>query len=63
MRSPALTTRGRQALSALGASVDWREYPMAHQADAAVLRDLRAWISARLPADPPACPARETGPP
>jgi phospholipase/carboxylesterase len=39
---------GRAALLALGYSVEWRTYPMAHQVDAQEIVDLGEWIGERL---------------
>ena len=44
----ALGARARDALRALGYTVEWHSYPMAHQVCAEEIADLRGWIGARL---------------
>lgn len=43
-----LGVRARERLKALGHPVEWREYPMAHEVCDAELRDIGAWLRARL---------------
>lgn len=43
----------RDALTALGARVSYREYPMAHQISQASLTDVAVWLSERLDAPHP----------
>lgn len=45
-----LGQRSRDALRHLGASVDWREYPMPHSLCAEEVRDLGDWLQARFQA-------------
>ena len=46
----ALGLASRDALLALGYTVDWHSYTMAHQVCAEEITDLRTWIGARLQA-------------
>jgi len=43
-------TRSRDFLRALGVSVQWHEYPMAHEVCAAEINDISAWLRLRLQA-------------
>lgn len=45
---PALGQRSRDALTALGVPVQWRDYPMPHSVCAAEIADIADWIDARL---------------
>lgn len=63
----ALGDKTRQRLQALGLSVDWHTYPMAHTVCSEEIRHLSAWLHARLAAaraaprrPPPPCkPSRD----
>jgi len=44
----AAAQRARAALEALGAKVDWREYPMAHAVHPQEVADISRWLIARL---------------
>ena len=48
----AMGLEARDALQALGYSVEWREYPMQHEVCAAELAEIARWIRARLGAGP-----------
>ncbi len=41
-------THSRELLRALGVSVDWHEYPMAHAVCPAEIQDIAAWLRLRL---------------
>jgi phospholipase/carboxylesterase len=41
---PARATATREALSALGYTVEWHEYPMAHSVCMEEIGDLNAWL-------------------
>lgn len=41
-------THSRDLLRALGVAIEWHDYPMAHEVCAAEIRDISAWLSARL---------------
>ena len=44
----ALGTMSREHLQALGYTIEWHSYPMAHQVCAEEIADLRRWLDARL---------------
>ncbi len=44
----ALGTMSAEILRARGLTVDWHQYPMPHSVCAEEIRDLRAWMAARL---------------
>lgn len=44
----SMGTQSRDALGAHGVKVEWHEYPMAHQVCLEQLRDIGAWLNARL---------------
>jgi phospholipase/carboxylesterase len=43
-----LGTHSRDLLRAQGVSVEWREYPMAHEVSAAEINDISGWLRSRL---------------
>jgi len=43
-----LGTHSRDWLRAQGVSVEWREYPMAHEVSAAEINDISGWLRSRL---------------
>lgn len=49
---PGLGSRSRDALRALGVTVDWHEYAMAHSVCAEEIADLGDWLSQRFAAGP-----------
>jgi phospholipase/carboxylesterase len=48
----AMGLEARDALTALGYAVEWREYPMQHEVCAPELAEVARWIRARLDAGP-----------
>ncbi|MBS0393562.1 MAG: alpha/beta fold hydrolase [Proteobacteria bacterium] len=46
--TPSMGVAARDALRAAGHSVEWHEYPMAHEVSVAELAAISAWIHARL---------------
>ena len=46
--APAMARASRDALTALGYAVDWREYPMPHSVCAQEIADIAAWLRAVL---------------
>jgi phospholipase/carboxylesterase len=44
----ALGEHSRDTLQALGYTIDWHSYPMAHQVSVEEIADLRSWLGARL---------------
>lgn len=46
--APGLGSRSRDTLQALGVSVEWRTYPMAHSVCADEIRDLGDWLTQRF---------------
>ena len=47
---PAWGAASRDALQAVGVSVQWRSYPMPHSVCAEEIRDLGDWLTARFAA-------------
>ena len=51
-QDPVLTlsmgTHSRNLLQSLGVTVDWHDYPMAHEVSRQEIEDISAWLSVRL---------------